>query len=104
MAAPSQGAKHPTVTRPPVTDMPRERPHFPVTREQRLWIEIRLLGWLLIGVWQLLSLLSEFWPIVDVNAKTMRVTGKLLGFLGLVLVALGFERLMHLTKPADASS
>jgi hypothetical protein len=66
-------------------------------REHRL-VNLRLLGWTLIGAWQLLSLASEFVSI-DLNSDAMRITGKVLGLVGLMMVAIGFERLFALKHP-----
>lgn len=59
------------------------------------WIRMRELGWFFIGAWQVLSIASEFVPI-DLESRILRVTGKVLGLLGLILVAYGFERLMRI--------
>lgn len=62
--------------------------------EQR-YVRLRLGGWMLIALWQVLSLVSEFWPL-PLESDVMRITGKALGLIGLVMVAVGFERLVHL--------
>lgn len=64
-------------------------------KAEYLWIRLRELGWFLIGLWQLLSILSEFISI-DLESRAMRVTGKVLGLIGLAFVAYGFERLMRI--------
>lgn len=61
------------------------------------YVRLRLLGWVFIGAWQVLGLASEFWPI-DLESDAMRITGRVLGLLGLVLVAWGFERLTKLSR------
>lgn len=61
-------------------------------RRAHLLIRLRLLGWILIGTWQLLSLISEFVPLVDVESKPIRVAGKVSGLLGLIIIAYGFEQ------------
>jgi hypothetical protein len=58
------------------------------------WIRVRLVGWLLIGIWQLVGIASEFLPI-DVDARPVRIAGRIVAFAGLALVAYGFERLVH---------
>lgn len=65
---------------------------------RRRWIRLRELGWLLIASWQLLSLVSEFYPVLNLESKALRVAGKLLGLVGLFLVAYGFERIMALAE------
>lgn len=62
-----------------------------LVRSHRL-IRMRLVGWILIGAWQVLSLVSEFVPLADLESKPWRVAGKVLGLLGLIIVAYGFER------------
>lgn len=66
------------------------------------YVDIRLLGWTLIGLWQVLSLASEFVPL-DLESRAMRITGKAMGLMGLVLVAWGFERLFALKHPDHRS-
>ncbi|HVL47534.1 MAG TPA: hypothetical protein VM889_03160 [Candidatus Thermoplasmatota archaeon] len=65
------------------------------------WVRLRLLGWSLIGLWQVLGLLSEFMPL-DLEAKAVRIAGRVLGLLGLFFVAYGFERIVHKAERAAA--
>lgn len=60
------------------------------------YIMLRLGGWTLIGAWQLLSLLSEFSDIVDIERRDARIVGKILGIVGLFMVAYGFEKITEL--------
>lgn len=69
-----------------------------VDRWEHRYVNVRLLGWALIGLWQVLSLASEFVPL-DLESRAMRITGKALGLGGLLLVAWGFERLFALKHP-----
>ena len=62
-------------------------------REHR-WVRLRLLGWALIGAWQVVGLASEMLG-VDLMSRPVRIAGDLLGLVGLVLVALGFERVVE---------
>lgn len=55
-------------------------------------IRLRLVGWVFVGMWQALSLLSEFVPLVDLESRPVRIAGKVLGVVGLLLIAYGFER------------
>lgn len=61
-------------------------------REHR-WVRLRLLGWGLIGAWQVAGLVGEF---VDLHlmSRGVRIAGDVLGLAGLVLVAVGFERVV----------
>lgn len=58
------------------------------------WVGVRLVGWGLIALWQVLSLASEFAPI-DLEQRWLRISGKVAGLVGLAMVAYGFERLVH---------
>lgn len=64
-------------------------------RAEYRWIRMRELGWFFIGSWQVLSIVSEFVPI-DLESRILRIGGKVLGLVGLILVAYGFERLMRI--------
>ena len=57
------------------------------------WVRLRLLGWILIGLWQVALLAGEF---VDLGlmTRTARIVGGILGLVGLILVAVGFERIV----------
>lgn len=74
-------------------------PQSPVDRLrlERRWIRIREVGWGFLATWQILALASEFWPI-DLESRAMRITGKILGLAGVLLVAYGFERLMRIAR------
>jgi hypothetical protein len=61
-------------------------------KRQDRWAHVRLAGWLLTGVWQALQLAGEFAPALD--AFGVRVAGRLVGLAGLLLVGLGFERMV----------
>ena len=57
------------------------------------WVRWRLVGWALIGAWQALLLASEFVEL-DVMSRGARIAGGFLGLVGLLLVAVGFERIV----------
>lgn len=63
---------------------------------KRRWIRIREFGWVLVGAWQVVSLLSEFVFVAGLESRPVRIAGKVLGLIGLVLVAYGFERIMRI--------
>lgn len=80
----------------------RHPSHFAsLTSVERFWVKVRLVGWVLLGLWPTLSLVSEFYPL-PLEADVIRITGKALGLAGLVCVALGFERLMHVAAQRRA--
>lgn len=64
--------------------------------QKHRWIRLREFGWLLVAAWQVVALVSEFVYIADLDSKPVRIAGKLLGLVGLALVAYGFERLMRI--------
>ena len=86
---------------PRLSDARSHRRRF-VRDSRDWWIDVRLVGWALIASWQVLSLVSEFVPL-DLEQRWLRITGKVLGLVGLALVAYGFERLMHASGKTDAT-
>lgn len=72
----------------------RPRMNAPASLERdHHWVRLRLLGWVFIGLWQAALLAGEF---VDLGLMTLgaRIAGGVLGLVGLVLVAVGFERIV----------
>jgi hypothetical protein len=57
------------------------------------WVRLRLLGWIMIGLWQTLELLAEFVPLM-LETPTVRIARNVTGLIGLILVAWGFERIV----------
>jgi hypothetical protein len=64
----------------------------------RQWIHLRLVGWGLLGVWQLLSLVNAL-GYFPVGGQAAKVIGPVLSLTGIALVGLGFEALIHSKQP-----
>lgn len=57
------------------------------------WVRLRLLGWLMMGLWQAADLVADVVPVM-LGSRPLMVARDATGLVGLVLVAWGFERIV----------